>query len=420
MHKWITALIAMCIALLMVVPLAAIAHGSGTTTFANGETIIVPNADRSIVSALSSFPNVQVVQSIHSGSGIFVIGQGYLAAQSNNLGSIFKNDMAADYNVMFIVIGAQNERSSVMSSWYSPEQALFNAGMTNSANKSAPAYAIPASPAFALTFNPNGLYQFASATDIVSYINGFVSQFADRPAQTMISYFSVPGARSYDLTQGAFTFAYNTAWLDVNLYQSGYKVGWLNYMVAYYETQQTTGSGTYYFFLAYTTTSAQGNWYLPWANWLPINFHSTTNWNTQQWAGQQLYDWGPKESGSGATVTFSLSAGTGGLSAGVSFSAPSPDWFSWTDQSQPSNGIAKTWFEAWTLTSLDGTTLTVQPSSVGEINPTLAGGYLPMVVNQYSAADQGSGTPQLYASFQVGLYSNWGYTTSSSTGVGTA
>lgn len=158
----------------------------------------------------------------------------------------------------------------------------------------------------------------------------------------------------------------------------------------FYEASQSTSQGTYYFFLDYIEQTGYGNSYSgPWWNYYeisynPNNYYSSINWLTLSWPGQMLCNWGPKNSWTNAVVTYGVSAGvtSGGIFVGVqiTYSVPGGLKISWIDSSNPAAGYVNT---IENLGSTTGTTYTVEPSSVGEINPTKSGGYLPMILNEY-------------------------------------
>lgn len=162
--------------------------------------------------------------------------------------------------------------------------------------------------------------------------------------------------------------------------------------------------------MAYTTSSAKGYsvsepWYdyffggapYYYENFKPSTFESTVNWETSTFAGQELFSWGPQNSGSDAVVTYSVGASLSqsGLSvtAGISYGIQGGVYYSWNDQSSPAKGIAKTENTVGSGAS-SGTLYTVHPTSVGELNPTKNGGFPPFLFYaQFSVNTQSSGIP---------------------------
>jgi hypothetical protein len=206
------------------------------------------------------------------------------------------------------------------------------------------------------------------------------------------------------LTYSGLTFVGTVGWYTVHYYTylSGqrYLLGWLSVKSDYYYTEQSTAQGTYYFFLDYPTVSAQGEMTWFGANWMPINYHSLMGWETSVWPGQELFSWGPQNSGSSGTISFGLGVNSDGTTASVSYSVSSGLPISWSDTSNPAGGNASALETIWGESY--GATYTVNPSSVGELNPTLPGGFEPMIMHSYYGVDNQITT--LYASWDVVLY----------------
>ena len=148
--------------------------------------------------------------------------------------------------------------------------------------------------------------------------------------------------------------------------------------VDYYIAKTTVGGKTYRFFLANTQHSAIG-----YNGYSPKKFVSITDWNTATWEGQVLHQWGPKNEGSNTQITFTLSAGAQGeepvASATISYSVQGGLKISWKDQTIPDKGLVKTLHEI--PDSKSDVTYTLEPSSIGLLDPNKQGGVLPMIVD---------------------------------------
>ncbi|WP_457548678.1 hypothetical protein [Archaeoglobus sp.] len=81
-------------------------------------------------------------------------------------------------------------------------------------------------------------------------------------------------------------------------------VGEEDVKVDYYIAKTTVDGKTFRFFLANTQHLAIG-----YNDYSPKTFTSITDWNTDNWKGQVLHQWGPKSEGSNTQITFTLTAG---------------------------------------------------------------------------------------------------------------
>jgi hypothetical protein len=176
----------------------------------------------------------------------------------------------------------------------------------------------------------------------------------------------------------------------------GETTGYMSVMVKYYYTEVNTPTTKYHSWLAYPQHSAKGYktscWGITW-NHYPKTFISVTDWKTSIWPGQVLDDWGPKNAGTAATITFTV---TSGVSLGyrtayatieysVSIIEPNGPYFEWFDKSDPPYGIAKAEHNVkvpsgYAVSKLNDVLFTVEPSSTGFLDPNKPGGYLPMIV----------------------------------------
>jgi len=152
--------------------------------------------------------------------------------------------------------------------------------------------------------------------------------------------------------------------------------------VDYYIAKTEVGGKTYRFFLALPQHSAVG-----YDGYSPKKFITVTDWNTNVWSGQVLHDWGPKNEGSNTQITYTLTASAGlqgeepvvVASATVSYSVQGGLVIKWIDQTSPDTGYVKTVHEI--PDSKSDVTYTVEPSSIGLLDPTKSGGVLPMIVD---------------------------------------
>jgi hypothetical protein len=119
----------------------------------------------------------------------------------------------------------------------------------------------------------------------------------------------------------------------------------------------------------------------------PKTFISETDWKTSIWAGQILGEWGPKNAGSAATISYTLSIGSARatIQYSIGFTEPYAPYYEWFDISDPPYGIAKAehnvkvpWF--YDTLKLINKQFTVEPSSIGFLDPNKDGGYLPMII----------------------------------------
>jgi hypothetical protein len=261
------------------------------------------------------------------------------------------------------------------------------------------------SPIVVVTDNPNGMYFIGTTTSnnngIIAALNDYQKNMLNPRMKPYINSGTV--AQPESLTSNGFTFLENFGWYSQSaIASSGQTVLTMNNEIAVYGTTQTTSNGKYYFIMAYTTSSAKGfsvsnSWYSYWFGNVPFQyesfkpsyFTSTVNWETNTFPGQQLFSWGPQNSGSNAYVTYSVSASASSsgssVSAGVSYGVQGGIEYSWKDLSTPVSGIAETQNSIGSSAS-SGVLYTVHPTSVGELNPTLSGGFPPM---------------EFYASFSV-------------------
>lgn len=144
----------------------------------------------------------------------------------------------------------------------------------------------------------------------------------------------------------------------------------------YYYAEAESGGNKYRFYLAYNMHSQE--YYVPLG--IPLTFTTVTDWKTSTYSGQVLWDWGPKNWGCDATVSIELSAGKAGAGVGISYSAPLGAAFCHYDNTDPGDGVFAVTHQVTGIV-LPFITYTVEPSSIGLLDPTKPGGSLPMIVS---------------------------------------
>ena len=282
-------------------------------------------------------------------------------------------------------------------------------------NKSnlAPDKFIFTSPTIVITNSPNGMYFINESANANGGIIWAMRSYENDLSNPLINSRILAGnsVQPMDLTSNGFSFLSTFGWYYKEVDSSvGQEVLSFNYKIDLYGVTSSTSSGTYYFVMAYTTSSAEGYsvsepWYdyffggapYYYENYKPLAFETTVNWETVNYPGQELFSWGPQNSGSDSVVTYSVGASLSqsglSVSAGISYGIQGGVYYSWNDQSSPANGIAKTENTVGSGAA-SGTLYTVHPTSVGELNPTKSGGVPPFLFYaQFSVNTQSSGVP---------------------------
>jgi hypothetical protein len=176
----------------------------------------------------------------------------------------------------------------------------------------------------------------------------------------------------------------------------GETTGYMDVLVYYYYTWWGT-STIYHTWLAHSLHSAVGYktscWFRTW-NHYPKTFISVTDWKTSIWAGQILGDWGPKNAGTVSTISYTLRTGApvgyktsyATIEYSILITEPNAPYYEWFDRSCPHCGIAKVEHNVKVPTGYDVSKLnyrlfTVEPSSIGFLDPNRDGGYLPMIIS---------------------------------------
>ncbi len=216
----------------------------------------------------------------------------------------------------------------------------------------------------ALSYDPDGIFIVEKTNDPAKDIATIVKTFDEvRAESTNIKNFNYIGYIGW-ITK------------DQN------NVGKETVKVDYYIAKTTVDGKIYRFFLALPQHSAIG-----YNGYSPKKFTTITDWNTNIWEGQVLHDWGPKNEGSNTQISYTLTASAGFqggepiaiASATISYSVQGGLKIKWVDQTSPDTGCVKTIHEI--PDSSSSVTYTVEPSSIGLLDPSKPGGFLPMIVD---------------------------------------
>jgi hypothetical protein len=261
--------------------------------------------------------------------------------------------------------------------------------------------------AFALAFttNPPGFIVIENPGDMTYNIltimkwGNMVKDLA-----TLAGIERVAGEESIVSTQGVTPIGY-IGWLGTYMYGKvcNEVTGEMDVKIDIFYTATTTSSGAIYhaWFIHPVHTArglqsvCQGKTY----DHHPSKFNTTIDWRTWTWPGQVLDNWEPKNAGSAATISFTLvwslgmqldkqSSITVQYSAATTITQPATPYFRWWDYTAPAKGIHSVIHEVVippgiSTSQLNGVTFTVEPSSVGFLDPTKPGGVLPMITCTY-------------------------------------
>ena len=199
------------------------------------------------------------------------------------------------------------------------------------------------------------------------------------------------------LTQGRYTYAGSTNWMTNNVVYDGVQVAQEEVEIQYYYVTQVINSQTYYWFLSFTqhTTEGYSGFTVPVGNRqetsyaTPVGTSEYLNAETSSYPGQQLFSFGPTGSQSCVqSVSYSLSGGSGGSSSASVAYTVNPSSISYSLNGNPSGGWLN-WTHSFCGGQQSNTLYDLEPSAVIEINPTLSGGVIPMLVyNTYTASYQ--------------------------------
>ena len=143
----------------------------------------------------------------------------------------------------------------------------------------------------------------------------------------------------------------------------------------------------------------------------PKKFNTTIDWRTTIWPGQVVDTYEPKNTGTAQTISYTMGSFSAGsisvtYSSSTTTTQPNAPYYQWVDSSEPWNGVVTTIHyvekpKDLPDSALIDTTFTVEPSSVGFLDPNKAGGYPPMVIHGYFTAVNNLGDS---TSIQIGVY----------------
>ncbi len=119
----------------------------------------------------------------------------------------------------------------------------------------------------------------------------------------------------------------------------------------------------------------------------PSEFITSTDWNTSVYPGQVLANWEPKNVGSASTINYTIAWGaTISVRYSIPITTPPTPYYIWYDMTDPAAGIAKTKHvlrlpQNYDTSRLNGVAFTVEPISVGFLDPNKPGGVPPFEIS---------------------------------------
>ncbi len=191
----------------------------------------------------------------------------------------------------------------------------------------------------------------------------------------------------------------------------------------YANVTATTGT-LYHAFFVHVEHIARGYRTYCWPfyyNHYPSKFNTTIDWRTTIWPGQVVDTYEPKNTGTAQTISYTIGwSFSAGSSISVTYTStstitePNAPYYRWVDSSEPWRGVVTIIHYVEKPSSLPDSqlnyvTFTVEPSSIGFLDPNEAGGYPPMVIRGYFTAVNNHGDS---ASITVGIYmypNSYGY-----------
>ncbi|MCI4461858.1 MAG: hypothetical protein JHC12_02715 [Thermogladius sp.] len=151
----------------------------------------------------------------------------------------------------------------------------------------------------------------------------------------------------------------------------------------------------------------------------PRKFNTTVDWLTWRFPGQVVEDYQPKNMGGGQGISYTVSmAGNPAISVEYGSTRELKDVsYLWADESEPWDGVVTIIHEVdkpGNVSDRDmvGRTFTVEPSSVGFLDPLKPGGALPMIIKAYFTVEDNYGD-KAYIAIGAALYPSSYYTFSS-------
>lgn len=275
--------------------------------------------------------------------------------------------------------------------------------------------------ALVFSINPKGVIIIDSLYDDSSFVLGTVMKWSGliNPDSLNDKAKKVIGTSSITNQKGVNLLGY-IGYLTSNWtgQRCGEVTGIMGVKLDLYYTNVTATTGTvYHAFFVHVEHQATGYktycWPLYYYHY-PSKFNTTIDWRTTTWPGQVVDTYEPKNTGTAQTISYtmgwSLSAGTSSISVTYSSSTtttqPNAPYYRWADFSAPWNGVVTTIHYVEKPSSLPdsalvGMTFTVEPSSVGFLDPNKAGGYPPMIIRGYFTAVNNHGDS---ATITVSIY----------------
>ncbi len=245
--------------------------------------------------------------------------------------------------------------------------------------------------ALAVSYNPTGFIVIENLYNTTEDILCAVKMYVEKPKletrREILNELSTRSA-SFNITRlKGFRYIGYIGWLEANAtgkvcHEVTGKM-WIK--VEYYIATEKVGDVKYEWFLAYVvhvakglTTTCNGATYVH----TPEKFVDVFNWETSNWPGQVLWDWGPKnEGGPQTTISYTVTAGAQGAQVSISYSVTTEgSAFEWYNNGDPGNGTIVIVHEL--LNGKPDRLYTVEPSSIGLLDPTRPGGFEPMILCQ--------------------------------------
>ncbi len=407
-------------------------HATMTGPVVINSTVCLPQEDSNLAASLSSLSINPVITSSFQSCNAVVVSTGYLSHKPLDIMNSLAARMSSGGGFVVVLSGANDQRQNFLGAWMKAltiNHAKMPVMPIISFSSDKKSFTIDTrmftAPLIAFSFKPFGVSISESALDLASNVawavNNFESEAGVPSTASISSILEGGGAQSQgssnqisSLTESGMSFIGYIGWRtsDIHGWFGEYE-GTQSVKVEYYYTSATTGNGKYEFFLAHIWHSAYG--VCAWTGcYSPNTWDSVTDWKTSTYAGQVLHDWGPKNSGTNAQVTFGLTVGADATgpqaSASITYGVPGGLQIDWADQTVPQNGYVKAHENMHTHgPDNHDTTYTVEPTSTGFLDPTLPAGGEPMIVSHSFSVTVdidccgGSGTS---LSFNAWLYSN--------------
>ena len=272
--------------------------------------------------------------------------------------------------------------------------------------------------AIVFTFNPNGIIVIEEMVDPAEMLSLAYAMYVtagkveDEVKELVENYGSI-------VANQGFEFVGYIGWIAADFVGSvcNEVTGYMAVKVDYYYVK-----GRYEAWLAHVKHGVAGYrtncplgpvpWYV---DHYPKRFLTVTSWGTDVWPGQVLFDWGPKNIGTAATITYTMSAAvTVGpapsvtIQYSVGITEPNAPYFEWYDESDPPRGVHRVEHilvvpEGYDRPKLSGRLFVVEPASIGILDPSKPYGYPPVILSHVFYAELNTGDSATI-SFSAYLY----------------